>query len=1150
MTLEIPKEIPSWVITAVAGPWPEGDEDALRRLGAAWKEIGDAITTVSQLSGKARERAVSAIEGQTGDALEKYGIDLGGDLKHAADACYGLSDQCMHNALLTEYSKYVIIGSLVALVIQLGVDAFVPGVGQVHGAAATAATRLTVRAAFRELITGLGAEGARAAAARLVRVIAFKGVTLGAIQGGAIPLAAQAVQMTGPENYRTEFDWNDIGLGVVSGAAAGAAGEFFGVRTMVGLERRFVNNAASTAGNRLTQVGIRFAGAAAGGAAGAIAGVASVVPFTGQLDLGWDHLLPGMVGGVLGSMPHALRGPAGPEIGAPTGDGGRPGGGGPDAGRRIFASPGDDGPPPFSPARDGGGAADGPGAGRDGTAPRGRHDDSAAPPSGERDSPGAVRTEGNGQTGNEARPESVARTEGQQRPDTEVWHDDGAAPRPNEETGESGDRRTADRPAPPGEAGPETPVSASREETAPAHSEGETQPDTVARPEDEGPTSGDGDPPAPQPDNGPAAGDDGPFLRLDLGGPESPALPADAHTATLTRESLTAMLHDWSSPDYVADIAGAVGDVVEHGRGTVRVTAETVGTPDGFRELTIEVTHTDAGLVRTIWQLDQNPRPVERVVRGPDSTPPRERAAPVTVGDDRVNQMWGREGEAVYQSSVGQQRQALADQLSETYPWLTDEQIGDAQLILSELYTNSVTYSFDHRAVVEVTAPEDGRVRVSVSNSLAPGEAMKMADWIPDQQPVERQGGRGTQLAHAFSDSCGRVLRFGPEGSRATHWFEIHRAGDTGDTSGVREPVIDMSEFADDLAALGFDVDELAGGVDAGLREGSAPPAGRTDGADSENSAPDRATARPEEGSSRPQTTSRPEDSGEGPAEVGPQRRELELTAADRAGDEYTQASRAWDWLDSQIPDWPAGRRDDLGSSLAETVAYAARSTDGDFRVVLDVRGEPGDRILHARILDHGTETPPDSVLEDPHHGRLEVNTNPGDDSQWSREISFTARESPEFPVWLRDALEQPRAEGQMGLRHIRLNSENDLVIAVQSKHFDNLLERLSQFDPLGRNPERWQDDADAGLRRSGRTNHGKVGAEITEFQAEYLVLRNGDETVELHIYPFWDQDFRQGLRELGLAGRGDRTVPLTEFSEALVRAERQRREARPAREE
>ncbi|WP_280390102.1 hypothetical protein, partial [Nocardia wallacei] len=345
MGLEIPPEIPSWVVAAVAGPWPEGDEDALRRLGHAWTEIGDAVARAAELSGEARYRAAGAIEGQTAEALKRYGIDLDNGLNSAAKACYGLAEQCFNDALQTEYSKYVIIGSLAALVVQLAIDAFVPGFGQVHGAAATAATRLTVRAAFRELITNLGTDAARAAAARLVKTILFKGVTLGAIQGGLIPFGAEAVQMFEGNREAGEFNWDQIGLGVVAGAAAGGVGEFVGVRTMMGLERRFFSNSAP---GFLGRAGVRFAGAGAGGAAGAVAGVVSLVPFTGELDMGWDHILPGVVGGVLGTMPHALRGPAGPAVAPRTdGEGGPRTGGEPESG----GGPGDNdgGSPPADP---------------------------------------------------------------------------------------------------------------------------------------------------------------------------------------------------------------------------------------------------------------------------------------------------------------------------------------------------------------------------------------------------------------------------------------------------------------------------------------------------------------------------------------------------------------------------------------------------------------------------------------------------------------------------------------------------------------------------------------------------------------------------------------------------------------------------------
>ncbi|MCU1640796.1 MAG: hypothetical protein JWN03_1071 [Nocardia sp.] len=314
-------DVPKWVVDLVAGPWPEGDESAMRRLAALWNELGDAITNASHLAGDARNKALSTIQGETGKALAAHGINLDSDLASAAQACHSLADQLVRDALSTELTKYIIKGSILVLAAQLGVDLFMPGPGEVEGAAATAATRLTVRAALRSLIENVGTDAARAAAGRLVKAILFKGVTIGALQGGGVPLVAETVQMMHGNRKWGNYD-SQVEAGLLAGAAGGLAGEFVGGKVMGRLEKTLTKDGAKTVG-LLGRSTVRILGGAAGGGAGAVAGEIAQVPVTGHLNLRWDTLIPGLVGGAIGTLPHALRGPASNEVlSVPTKTGG------------------------------------------------------------------------------------------------------------------------------------------------------------------------------------------------------------------------------------------------------------------------------------------------------------------------------------------------------------------------------------------------------------------------------------------------------------------------------------------------------------------------------------------------------------------------------------------------------------------------------------------------------------------------------------------------------------------------------------------------------------------------------------------------------------------------------------------------------------
>lgn len=257
------------------------------------------------------------------------------------------------------------------------------------------------------------------------------------------------------------------------------------------------------------------------------------------------------------------------------------------------------------------------------------------------------------------------------------------------------------------------------------------------------------------------------------------------------------------------------------------------------------------------------------------------------------------------------------------------------------------------------------------------------------------------------------------------------------------------------------------------------------------------------------------------------------LSRADAEG-----SSRVWDWLDQRLSDWPAGRRDDIGLTLSDTTAYSARSTDGRVQVRLETTGERGDRALRVRILDRGGTAPPDDVLDDPVFGRLDHRLLVDDPDGWTREISFGVRETPALPGWLGEAL-QP-------VRHVRFNAGDDLAIAVRSKFLPRLEQALGPLSAAGSPVDVAKDNMDVGLRHAARINHARLHAGSTDLEPSFVLLRSGDERVELSVYPFWDQDFRDGLNRMGMKDDGSTVVPVADFAEAVI-ARGAERSAKPA---
>ncbi len=286
MTIEIPGAV-QWLVPIVVGTdWPEGDEDALRRMAEAWTTAASDTESVLGDTDAAVQAALGCMQGQTADAFTKFGQDLtSGDsspLEQLRQLCEGLGEGCDSAALEVEYTKLSIIAALVILAAQIA--AMVASAAATFGAStagipiAQAATQVTVRTIFQQLVK---------------HIVVNVGVNV-AVDGG-IQLA-----QAGAGN-RDKWDAGKTGSAVVSGVAAGlAAGTVDGAAGVVG-------NKLGT--NLMNPVTSSFTEAAAYGTGkGALSGSLGNLyndGLRGELASGNDLLAggtSGAVGGALGGM--------------------------------------------------------------------------------------------------------------------------------------------------------------------------------------------------------------------------------------------------------------------------------------------------------------------------------------------------------------------------------------------------------------------------------------------------------------------------------------------------------------------------------------------------------------------------------------------------------------------------------------------------------------------------------------------------------------------------------------------------------------------------------------------------------------------------------------------------------------------------------
>ncbi|WP_422647273.1 hypothetical protein [Actinoalloteichus caeruleus] len=216
----IPEEC-RWLLPIVVGSnWPEGDEEALRRLSQAWVTAADGVAEVAASGDAAATAVLAQMEGETAEAIRAAWTEYtgGGEerLPTLEEICRALAEKCDAGALNVEYTKMMIIAQLVILAIEIAIM-IAAAAGTFGGS--TAGIPLA-QMATREIVKQLF-------------ILLVKELTKAYLKKVLPDVVIQSIQMA--EGNRQEWDWGRTGTaaaeatadGVVN-AVSGGAGQLTG----------------------------------------------------------------------------------------------------------------------------------------------------------------------------------------------------------------------------------------------------------------------------------------------------------------------------------------------------------------------------------------------------------------------------------------------------------------------------------------------------------------------------------------------------------------------------------------------------------------------------------------------------------------------------------------------------------------------------------------------------------------------------------------------------------------------------------------------------------------------------------------------------------------------------------------------------------
>ncbi|SCL21525.1 Calpain family cysteine protease [Micromonospora nigra] len=244
----------AWVWDAIcwvsAGEgWPSGDEDSMRELADAWREMADLLSETLAEADPAVMKILQAWGGGAGEAFgalwNQIGVDPNTGLPLVQEVAAAYAGGCDAAALEIEYAKLTVLIAVMITVIAVfvallmawlgGVSAgAIPGILAAGRQAVTVAMRRLIAQMGRQLLTRAGMRAAlRMAGTKVGQIVTSQGFRQGMSRLGRelveeigeeliIDVGAQAYQMNSGE--RTRWDTSrtvTAGLGGAYGAVLG-----------------------------------------------------------------------------------------------------------------------------------------------------------------------------------------------------------------------------------------------------------------------------------------------------------------------------------------------------------------------------------------------------------------------------------------------------------------------------------------------------------------------------------------------------------------------------------------------------------------------------------------------------------------------------------------------------------------------------------------------------------------------------------------------------------------------------------------------------------------------------------------------------------------------------------------------------------------